>query len=53
MDFQIWLKTKPNLSKPLISWQARGTKLLGPPNQTNKHNSLACEIGLELFVDFF
>ena len=47
------LKPKPNQSKPPISWQARGTKLLGPSNQTNKHTDLAFEIGLELSVDFF
>ena len=53
LDFQIGPKTKPNLSKLPNSWQARGTKLLEPPNQTNKHTSLAFEIGLELSVDFF
>ena len=53
LDFQIGLKTRPNLTKPPISWQARGTKLLRPPNQTNKHTILAFEIGLELSVHFF
>ena len=53
LDFQIGLKTNPNLSKPPISWQARGTKLLGPSNQTKKNTDLAFEIGLELSVDFF